>query len=92
MLGKNLVKEVSNGEVSLQIVETSQLDLSNDHTKECMLKASYFNPVDLVCALRDYKGNKFDLSKLYVPSVDNSRHKRLKLAINNLFNVVLSGY
>ena len=24
-------------------------------------KGTHFNPVDLVCAIRDYKGNKFDL-------------------------------
>ena len=26
-------------------------------------KGTHFNPVDLVCAVKDYKGNKFDLTK-----------------------------
>lgn len=31
--------------------------------KEMFEKGTHFNPVDLVCAVRDYKGNKFDLVK-----------------------------
>ena len=36
----------------------------NDPEKKAMFeKGTHFNPVDLVCAVRDYKGNKFDLLK-----------------------------
>lgn len=49
------------GNVSLQIVETAQIDLSKAEQKEVFGKATHFNPVDLVCGLRDYKGNAFDL-------------------------------
>ena len=31
--------------------------------KEMFEKGTHFNPVDLVCAVRDYKGHKFDLVK-----------------------------
>ena len=51
------------GTISLQILESSQIDM-NDPEKEAMFeKGTHFNPVDLVCAVRDYKGNKFNLLK-----------------------------
>jgi Domain of unknown function (DUF4301) len=55
------------GTVSPQILESSQIDLTNLADKEIMLKSTHFNPVDLVCSIRDYKGDKFDLVK-YVDS------------------------
>jgi len=60
------VKEES-GNVSLQIVESAQVDRKNKHQKEILKNATHFNPVDLVCGIKDYKGNKFDLQK-YVDS------------------------
>ena len=51
------------GSVSLQIVETSQVDLTDENQMEIMSNATHFNPVDLVCGIRDYKGEKFDLKK-----------------------------
>lgn len=53
------------GEVSLQIVETSQVDLTNKKQLEILEEATHFNPVDLVCGIKNYKGEKFDL-KQYV--------------------------
>jgi len=51
----------STNEVSLQIVESAQIDL-NDKTQVSILQQStHFNPVDLVCYLTDYRGNKFNL-------------------------------
>lgn len=49
------------GEVSLQIVESSQMDTGDPQQKEFMSKATHFNPVDLVCSVRDYRGKNFDL-------------------------------
>lgn len=51
----------SDGSSSTQILESSQIDLSNPTEKEKMMMSSHFNPVDLVCGVRDYKGNKFNL-------------------------------
>ncbi|NND62819.1 MAG: DUF4301 family protein [Flavobacteriaceae bacterium] len=48
--------------ISLQIVEKSQIDLKNFHQKSIIKEATHFNPVDIVCGLRDFEGNKFDLS------------------------------
>lgn len=49
------------GSVSLQIAETAQIDLDNPEQKEILQSSTHFNPVDLLCATKDYKGNKFDL-------------------------------
>lgn len=49
------------GKVSLQIVETSQIDLANEQQAQIVNNATHFNPVDLVCGLKNYKGEKFDL-------------------------------
>lgn len=53
----------ADGTVSLQILESSQIDMNDPARKEMFEKGTHFNPVDLVCAVRDYKGNKFDLVK-----------------------------
>lgn len=49
------------GTVSLQILESSQIDMNDPEKKAMFEKGTHFNPVDLVCAIRDYKGNKFNL-------------------------------
>ena len=51
------------GTISLQILESSQIDMNDPEKKAMFEKGTHFNPVDLVCAVRDYKGNKFDLLK-----------------------------
>jgi len=49
------------GTVSPQILESSQIDL-NDPAKKAMFEnGTHFNPVDLVCAVKDYNGNKYNL-------------------------------
>ena len=51
------------GTISLQILESSQIDMNDPEKKAMFEKGTHFNPVDLVCAVRDYKGNKFNLLK-----------------------------
>lgn len=48
-------------EKSLQIVESSQMDLSDENQKEIVSKSTHFNPVDLVCGVRDFNGDNFNL-------------------------------
>ncbi|WP_051364255.1 DUF4301 family protein [Flavobacterium limnosediminis] len=50
-----------NGTISLQIVESSQIDLQSKSQKKIFSEATHFNPVDLVCGLKNYKGEKFNL-------------------------------
>ena len=49
------------GTVSPQILESSQIDLSDPAKKAMFEQGTHFNPVDLVCALKNYKGEKFNL-------------------------------
>ena len=49
------------GTISLQILESSQIDMKDAEKKAMFEKGTHFNPVDLVCAIRDYKGAKFNL-------------------------------
>ena len=53
----------SKGVVSLQIVESSQVDLVNAGQAEILANATHFNPVDLVCGVKNYKGERFDLTQ-----------------------------
>ncbi|PLX10938.1 MAG: DUF4301 domain-containing protein [Marinilabiliales bacterium] len=59
--------ENSKGEISLQIVESSQMNLNDESQKTIVSNATHFNPVDLVCSLKDFNGNKFDLKKFVDP-------------------------
>lgn len=51
----------SKGNLTLQIVESAQMDLNNELQKEIFIKSTHFNPVDLVCGIKNYKGEKFNL-------------------------------
>ncbi|MBN1903853.1 MAG: DUF4301 family protein [Deltaproteobacteria bacterium] len=46
---------------SIQIVESSQIDMDKPDQKQAFKSATHFNPVDLVCGLRDYWGNPYNL-------------------------------
>jgi hypothetical protein len=47
--------------LSLQIIEESQIDRNNPGQRNIWQSSTHFNPVDLVCGIRDYRGEKFDL-------------------------------
>ncbi|WP_461064465.1 DUF4301 family protein [Spirosoma horti] len=49
------------GSVSLQVVESAQIDLTDPAQKAIFDEATHFNPVDLVCGLKDHNGRKYDL-------------------------------
>ena len=49
------------GTVSLQILESSQIDMNNADAKSMFENGTHFNPVDLVCAVKNYNGEKFNL-------------------------------
>ncbi len=49
--------------ISLQIVESSQIDFGVDMQKSIAHGATHFNPVDLVCGVKNYNGNKYDLTQ-----------------------------
>ncbi|KAA2219551.1 DUF4301 family protein [Maribacter flavus] len=51
----------ADGEISLQIIESAQIDMYNPKQVDILQNSTHFNPVDLVCGIRDYKGNKYNL-------------------------------
>ena len=51
------------GSYSPQILEAAQIDSNDEHAVALMKSGTHFNPVDLVCCIKDYKGNKFDLKQ-----------------------------
>ncbi len=53
---------------SLQIVEGAQVDKSNPDQLAIFESSTHFNPVDVVCGIKDYKGRKFDLLKYRDPN------------------------
>ena len=55
------------GCTSLQILESVQINPEDPGAKGAMARATHFNPVDLVCCLRNYKGERFDLTKYVDP-------------------------
>lgn len=56
------------GEVSLQIIESSQINMENQGQLQVFKAATHFNPVDLVCAVKNYKGENFDLKNYIDPT------------------------
>lgn len=58
--GPFIVKE-KDGSTSLQILESSQIDLSDKASAKMLRESSHFNPVDLACAITDFEGKPFHL-------------------------------
>lgn len=61
--GGPYIVEGKDGSTSLQILESVQINKADPAAAGAMAKATHFNPVDLVCILRDCRGNRFDLLK-----------------------------
>lgn len=63
------------GTVSLQVLESSQIDMSDPEKKAMFENGTHFNPVDLVCAIKDFKGEKFNLPEYVDPATGFISHK-----------------
>ena len=61
--GPYLVYDPNDETIAPQILELSQIDITDSHEKKIVDRSTHFNPVDLVCAIRNYKGQRFDLPK-----------------------------
>jgi hypothetical protein len=53
----------NDGAKTLQIVESFQVDQTSEEQRAAWQSATHFNPVDIVCGVKDYKGEKFDLGR-----------------------------
>ena len=88
----------ADGTVSLQILESSQIDLSDARKKEMFDKGTHFNPVDLVCAVRGYKGHPFNLpdyvdkSTGFISSKSKNGRELKALELPGLWNGAMSDW
>jgi len=53
----------TDGHKTLQIIEGAQVDKQNNKQLDILHQSTHFNPVDIVCAIKDFEGNKFDLTQ-----------------------------
>ncbi len=63
------------GTVSLQILESSQIDMNNADAKAMFENGTHFNPVDLVCAVKNYNDEKFNLPEFVDKNTGFISHK-----------------
>lgn len=88
----------SDGTVSLQILESSQIDMSDPVKKQMFKQGTHFNPVDLVCGVKDYNGHAFDLRHFVdhntgFISIKSKNGKELKaLELPGLWNGAMSDW
>lgn len=95
--GPYIVKN-ENGITNLQILESSQINKEDPTDKEIFDNSTYFNPVDLVLSVKDYRGNKFDLLSFVDPetgfiSRKSQEGRELKaLELPGLWNGAMSNW
>ena len=90
--------ENADGSIAPQILESSQIDMNNPADKAKMQGSTHFNPVDLVCAVKDYKGRKFDLLRFvdkntgFISSKSKSGKELKALELPGLWNGAMSDW
>lgn len=75
------------GTISLQIIESAQIENDNKKQSEIFQNSTHFNPVDLVCGVRNYKREKYnlidyvdpDLAFIASKTADGTKIKALEL-------------
>ncbi|MCF0179184.1 MAG: DUF4301 family protein [Bacteroidales bacterium] len=96
--GGPFIAQSPDGTFQSQILESSQIDMNNEASVAMFKKGSHFNPVDLVCAVRDMNGKPFDLLKHVDPmtgfiSFKSKNGKELKaLELPGLWNGAMSDW
>ena len=86
------------GTVSLQILESSQIDTNNEAYMKMFTQGTHFNPVDLVCAVKDYKGQPFNLPEFvdkttgFISSKSKAGKELKALELPGLWNGAMSNW
>ncbi|MFO7461484.1 MAG: DUF4301 family protein [Desulfatiglandales bacterium] len=86
------------GTLSRQIVEASQVEMNSRKQRKIWESSTHFNPVDLVCGLRDHRGRPFSLREFVDPktgfiSVKSMEGRDLKaLELPGLWNGAMAGW
>jgi len=75
--------EERDGSQTLQIVESGHVDKNNPKQMKVWSAAQYFNPVDMVCCTKNYRGQKFNLDsyvnpEAYLITMKNEKGRSLK--------------
>ena len=70
--------KMKDGSSRLMIIESAQINLKDKEQKKVFDHSTHFNPVDLVCGVKNYKGKKFDLEKFIAPEQGFITHKSYK--------------
>ena len=65
--GPFLVEE-PDGTTTKQILEGSQIDMTNERSVAILNKSTHFNPVDIVCSITNAEGKKYDLKAFVDPA------------------------
>ena len=88
----------SDGSYSPQILESSQIDKNNEQYVKMFTSGTHFNPVDLVCAKKDYQGHAFhlpdfvDLSTGFISSKSKNGRDLKALELPGLWNGAMSDW
>ncbi len=88
----------ADGTVSLQILESSQIDKNNVEYMKMFTEGTHFNPVDLVCATKDVNGNSFNLpdyvdrSTCFISSKSKNGKELKALELPGLWNGAMSDW
>lgn len=88
----------TDGSTSPQILESNQVDPNNEEYQKMMASATHFNPVDLVCYIKDIHGKKFNLPEYVDPatgfiSSKSSHGKELRaMELPGLWNGAMSDW
>lgn len=86
------------GSISLQILESSQIDPNNEEAQNMFRQGTHFNPVDLVCAIKDANGKPYPLTQYVDPATGFISHKSkdgrplLALELPGLWNGAMSNW
>ena len=86
------------GTISLQILESSQIDKSNEEYMRMFTEGTHFNPVDLVCAVKDYEGRPFNLPNFvdkttgFISSKSKNGKELKALELPGLWNGAMSNW
>lgn len=90
--------KTESGQISLQIIESAQIDSESKSQKEILKNATHFNPVDLICGIKNFKGEVFDLQKFVDPktafiTMKTKSGRNLKaLELPGLWNGSMAGW
>lgn len=88
----------TDGTLSLQLVETSQIDIKSEQQKNILNNSTHFSPVDIVCSVRNSEGKAFNLPDFVDPetgfiSIKSKDGKDLKaLELPGLWNGAMSNW